>query len=354
MFELDLDIFNFCPDAINSLGELMYDQVIESDDIRNYINLYTDIITTKAVGFIGEGSIVGVPHRGCAHDPQDFNVGSRQVKWDPQGWEILIGMCYRDLDNTAAVYARNKGVRITELQDTDYFAIFLYALTLSVKKMIVRFAWFNDTEAEHFADGGVITDTIPIEYFHVNEGLWKRIFTAIPEGDARHVEIVENAGATYDEQEMTPENVVAMFRSMIKKAGRQLKASPNRRILVTQSIAEAYREYLEDPCCLESSREAMINGTSNLRFRGYPIIEYQDWDLGIEEYHNDVTNTRYFRPNRAILSVPTAMAVGVDAWSSFNIKRIWYEKKDRQVYTEMMGMVDTQILAPQGWIVAAY
>lgn len=354
MFDLDLSVFNFCPDAINDLGQLLYDEVIEADDIRDYINLYTGVVTKRAIGFLGEGSIVGVPHRGCAHDPQDFNIGSRQVTLDPHEWEILIGMCYRDLNDTAAVYARHKGVRITELQDTDYYAIFLHALTISIRKMIVRFAWFNDTAADHFANGGQYTDSIDLEYFQVNDGLWKRIFIGVDTTSPYYVEIPENAGADYAAQEFNEANITQLLDDMIKAAGRQLKASPNKVIYVTTDIAEAYRKYLQDPCCLQSARDAMISGQVPMRYRGWPIVEYVDWTLGIEEYHNDVTNGRYWRPNRALATVKNAMAMSVDAWDSFNIRRVWYEKKDRMVYTELMGMVDTVIVAPQGWVVAAY
>lgn len=352
MFELDLSELVFCPDSINSLGELLYDEVIMPEDVQNYLQIFTGVVAKTSFGFLGEDSIVGVPHKGCQSDPQDYSIAARKVDFDPKKWEILIGICFTDFEQTAAVYSMNTGVRMSELQDTDIFIILLNALALSVRKMMVRFAWFNDTDADHFANGGEYTDTILLDYFHVNDGLWKRIFVAT-ENTEYHIPIAENAGTSYAAQKFASD-VVELFDNMIDVAGTQLAASPNARFYVTSGIARAYRRYLQDPCCLQSARDAMLNGVTVTSYEGYPVIEMKDWTLGIAEYQNDVTNGVYFRPNRALFTVRNAMGMAVDAENSFSIKRIWYEKKDRMEYIEMMGRVDTQILAPQGWVVAAY
>lgn len=349
---IDQSGFNFCGETIRSLGQLIYDDYQEYQSLQNFVTIYSGIVVNRQIGFITDGSLVGVKNKGCSPQPQPYSIGTRAIEWEPKAWEILIFECWADLEGTIAALGLKKGVNRPNLVGTDYLRIVLTVLRRDVREFWWRLAWFNDEDAANVSAGGVITDGVSTEYFDILNGLWKQIFA---DATIPYVEITANSGATYADQEITVADAVSVLREMYRKAPTVLKSSRGAKFAVTQGIFDAMVDKLSGDGCdctiTNIQFENFQNGVQRIRYRGYPVEAVSEWTRSIEAYEDN--GTTYNLPNRALFYTVNALGFGVDAVESFTVNKVWYENKDRGVYIEMMGLADAKVIAPNR-IVKAY
>nr|DAN26480.1 MAG TPA: major capsid protein [Caudoviricetes sp.] len=341
-----MDKFQFCGEVVKAISELMMEETIQGPEINSIHTVYPDIVTKTELGFVGEGGMVGVAGQGCSPTPQGWNIATRKLTWEPKVWEILLAECYTALENAATIYSLRTGVDIPDFTDTDYMNLVMEVLKKSIMDFWYRLFWFNDTAAKNVADGGVITAGVDVKFFTIIDGLWKQIIAqATANTKQRAATITENAAATYDAQALNPANVKGYLSKVVFGAPLQLRNMNDRFILVTQSVYDAYTQALQDACCLESARVALLNGVDALSYNGIPVIAMPIWDKMIAAYED--TGTKLNNPHRILFTSKSVLGVGVDAIDSFDKFRIWYEKKDRQVYIEAMGRADAKLTNPE-------
>lgn len=340
---IDFSNFTFTAEQIRDVNQLLYDEIVQAPEISLICTLYPGIVFDKEIGFIGEGGLVGVKNQGCNPTPQEWKVGTRSVKWEPKSWEILIKECWTDLEATAAVYSLNTGVDMSDFTDTDYYAIVVQVLSVAIKKFIIRLVWFSDTDAENVADGGIITDGVDINYFNIIDGLWKQLLAQVTASPAQRITIAENAGANYAAQELTPAKANEYLQQLRYKAPITLRTKDNAIVLMTQSMYDAWEMYLQGKE-LDATYANLVDGRQVLKAYGMTLIPMPVWDEMIVLYEDN--GTKYNNPHRALYIQKTNIAVGVDGTDSFDKMRIWYENKERAVYTELMGKADAKILNP--------
>lgn len=340
---LDFSKFEFTAEQIREVNQLLYDEVLQAPEITLLCTVYPNIVFDKEIGFIGEGGLVGVANQGCDPTPQEWKIGTRSVKWQPKAWEILLKECWTDLEETAAVYSLNTGVDISDFQDSDYYAILISVLSVSIKKFIIRLFWFNDEDAANVSDGGVITDGENILYFNIINGLWKKLIQQVTANPSQRVVVTENAGSTYAEQELTPEKANEYLKQLKYKAPILLRSKTNAFIGCTQSFYDAWEQYNQGKD-IESLYVNLIDGRKVMKAYGITLIPMPIWDEMIANFEN--TGTKLNNPHRALYAMKSNLAVGVDGADSFDKMRTWYEKKDRGIYVELMGRADAQLLAP--------
>jgi hypothetical protein len=287
--------------------------------------------------------MVGKARQGCNPTSQNWTIGTRKVVWTPKAWEILLDKCWTEIEATAAVYGLKPGVEVSDLVESQYMAIVVEVLTTAIKKFIVRLVWFNDLDAENVTDGGIITDGVNTEYFNILDGLWKQLLTQVAANPAQRVVIAENAGSAYTTQELSPENVRTYLQQLKFKAPITLRSKSNAFIACTQSIYDAWDMYLQGKT-LESTYTNLVNGQQTLTFNGIPLIPMPIWDEIIGTCED--TGTKLHNPHRALFVTKEILAVGVDGEDSFEKMNIWYEKKERKNYIELMGKADAKLLNP--------
>lgn len=340
---IDFTNFEFTAEQIRDINELLFDEIIQAPEITLITTLYPGIVFDKQIGFIGEGGLVGVKNQGCNPTPQEWKVGTREVKWEPKAWEILLKECWTDLEATAAVYSLNTGVDVSDFTDTDYYAIVIQVLSVSIKKFIIRLVWFNDTDAQNVTDGGIITDGLDINYFNILDGLWKQLLTQVTANPDQRVTVTENAGANYAAQELTPDKANQYLQQLKYKAPIILRSKENAFVLMTQSFYDAWEMYLQGKE-LDATLVNLIDGRQVMKAYGMTLIPMPIWDEMIAEFEN--TGTKLNNPHRALYVQKENLAVGVDGTDSFDKMRTWYENKERTVYTELMGKADAKVLNP--------
>jgi hypothetical protein len=340
---LDFSKFTFTAEQIRAVNELIFDEVVQSPELDLLCTVYPGIVYDKEIGFIGDGGLVGIKSQGCNPTPQQWNIATRKVLWQPQAWEILLEECWKDIDSTAAVYALKTGREVADFTDTDYMAIVIEKLTQAIKEFIVRLVWFNNKDAKNIADGGTITAGIDISFFNILDGFWKQLQAQLTANPAQRVTIAENAGTTYTAQELNPANMQGYLQKLVYGADIVLRSSPNGFIACTQSFYDAYAMSLQN-VQLESMYANLVNGQKTLTFNGIPLYAMPIWDKMIAQFEN--TGTKLTNPHRALYTTKDALGVSMDGLDSFEKIETWYNKDTRTVKTEAMGKTDAKLLNP--------
>jgi len=343
MTAIDLAKFTFTAEQIRDINELAFDDILKAPDLNLITTLYPGIVYDKEIGFIGEGGLVGVARQGCKPTPQDWNIATRKVVWEPKAWEVLLDECWTTLESTCVIYAMKTGVDVADLSTTDYYAIVSQVLKDAIKKFIIRMFWFGDLDASHVSDGGIITDSFNTSYFTILNGFWKQLMEQSTANPSQKVVITENAASTYAAQELSPESAKKYLQQLKYKAPILLRSKTEGFIACTQTVYDAWEQWNQGKE-LESLYTNLLDGTKVIKAFGIPLIPMPVWDEMIAQFEN--TGTKLNNPHRALYVTKDILAVGVDGTNSFENMNVWYEKKDRMVYTELMGRADAKLLNP--------
>ena len=343
MAGIDFTQFNFGPEQIRNINELIMEQIVEAPELRVLHTVYPGVASGKYIGFIGEGGLVGIKGQGCDPQPQDWTVPANQKLCDPKPWEVLLKECAKDLENTMVIYSMNKGVDRADLTETDYMSIVVDVLTKVIKKAIWRMVWFNDTDAENISGGGIITNGVDLKYFDILDGLWKQIFAAVPSGSAQRVNIAANAAATYSDQrsQLTGLMVYNALENMYYNAGMKLRQDPGLMFACTQSFADGYCKYLQGKD-LEATFINVIDGVQALKFNNIPVVAIPLWDEMIQMYEDN--GSKWNNPHRCILTSPENLAIGVPDTDALTTVDVWYDKTTRFNYMYAADSIDALLL----------
>ncbi len=345
---LDMDKFTFVGKVVESVAEMVMEDTLQGPELTAIHTIYPDIVTKTQIGFIGEGGPVGMADQGCKPTPQEWDIATRSLTWEPKTWEIFLSECYTELENAATIYSLRTGVDIPDFTDTDYMNIVLEVLDKAIMDFWYRMFWFGDLDAKNVSDGGVVTDGVNTGYFTILDGLWKQVVEQAAGNESQHpVTIKENEGATYQEQEMDPANVQDYLTKLVFGAPLQLRQMSDKFILVTQTVYDAYEQSLMGACCLESSRTALINGIDALKFKGIPVVAMPIWDKLILAYED--TGEKLNNPHRMLFTAKSILGLGVDNYRRMGQLRIWYDPKDKMVYINSMGRADAKLINPKAF-----
>jgi hypothetical protein len=345
---VDFSTFNFSPEEIRSIKELAFDAILKAPDLNFLHSFYTDIKYDKQIGWLGEGSLVGKKAQGCNPDPQVFNIASRALMWSPKRWGIELEICYEDLEQTMTVYSFNQGVEHADLTNTDYMAIVVDILTKAVKKMIWRFLWFGDTDAENYvpasgqtpASGGIITPGVDVTYFDLLDGFWKQLQAAAA---GKIIPVPANTEATTQLQydSLTGQMAYDILSKMHLQAPIVLRNQANLNYFCTQSFADAYMKYLEGKE-LPATYENLVDGIRALKFRGYNLVPVQIWDEMIAAFEN--LGAKLNNPHRVIFTTKDILAVGTPSNGILDSVDVWYEKKTKTNHLRAEDGLDAKLL----------
>lgn len=349
--KIDFSRFSFTAEQIREINDLVYDNVVKAPELAAIHTIFPDVVFDKEVGFLTGGGLVGKAGQGCDPTPQDYQIGTRKVVWAPKRWEVFIQECYSDLDNTAAVYAMKNGVAMSDLTDTDYIAIVAMFLAQSIRDFLFRIVWFGDTAAENVADGGQITNGVDVSYFTLIDGFFKQLTAGVTANAELGVSIAANTQATKALQKsaLTPADAYNILSEMYFNAPVDLQATGEMRFLVTQSVANAYQQYLMSNN-IESTYRNLVDGVQALSFAGVPVIALPSWDKTIKAYQD--LGTTWYKPHRAVLIEKLNLGVGVGSESGLSELDVWYDKTSRNNYLLAQDRIDAKLLNDARFVLA--
>lgn len=184
MASTGLDFAKLTPDngAVRDLRELIFLSVMDVDQLGALFNFLPNQEHGKKVGMIGEFGMLGKASTGCLPSFNQSVLAASEKTWDIAEWQISEQICYTDLRGTLAKVAMRTKTQVADLTGTQYIDEILEPrLSLAIRKMLMRFAWFGDKAADTVTNGGVLLDTVDKGYFTLIDGFWKRLFTLTTE-----------------------------------------------------------------------------------------------------------------------------------------------------------------------------
>ncbi len=341
---IDLAKFAFTKEELKSVKELVYEGIIESPELALFCTIHEGIKFKKDVGFVGPGGLVGKAGQGCDPEAQTWNLGTRKITWEPAPWEVFLKQCYKDLESTIAIYSLKTGIQRADFTSSDYMSIIVDFLIEGIKDMMLRFAFFGDVDADTVTNGGNLTDGTDKGFFNVLDGFFKQITTAYTANAEQRVAITENAGVSYVAQAMDKTKVQGYLEKLTTQANPLLAQMGGNIIICTQSFYNAYKASLKGTG-LESMYVNLVNGMKTLSYDGIPLLPVPKFDQIIKAYYNN--GTKWVNPHRAIYTNPSVLAVGVDEMGNFAEIDVWFDRKDRNVYSLATGMIDAKLANPE-------
>lgn len=342
--------------ALRELNELIFLKVLGEERLAQVFNVIFGAENGKKVGFVGEFGLVGKELQGCDPTYNNSTLATSEKTWDLGEWGVYEKICFKDLIGTLAQVAMRRGANIADLTGTEYIDDVVYPrLELAIYKMLMRFAWFGDKNADNIADGGVITAGVSPEYFTVTDGFWKRFF-AIASADAnRRVTIAANAEATFAAQKsaiLGAGVATGILDNLIMNASADLRQGENQVIFVTQSLKDALtRDIRNNNKGSELQWRSIFDGVTEAQYDGIRLVAMPFWDSIIQAYEN--TGTAWNKPHRAVYTTTNNLLVGIDNYTDFAELNVFFDEKSELNLLKSKGALGT-LVAQDNMVQVAY
>lgn len=298
-------------DISKVIGERFYNHPAISDihAIEQGVKYDTQIL------FAGRLGLLATQITGCT--PTSVNgLTFSEKTWTPKDFSFRLEHCSAD------VSVQNKLLRQFEKMNPDFYNVLEGMGMSQIGQFLIGFVenaivedvmyklWWSDVNADTIANGGVYKNTFTdIAKINVINGLWQQIEALIPSGDANHVDISENAGASYVLQQLASDKAKAILTEMYTKADSRLLTDPDIKFLVSRSIYENYLSSLESIQGNGGIVQYTENGLPILRFRGIELVNMGNlWDVFIKSNMDNGTTLHF--PHRALLTSKANIPVG--------------------------------------------
>lgn len=351
---LNLSGFTFTDEQLRQLNDLLMLEYVKGGPVGTFHNIITGIVSGKKIGWVGEMPTVGKASRGCTPAEDGVVIPVVEKTWSPAEWDILLKQCAADLESTLGVYSRKNNSDAYDLTGTDYERFISEKMGEAIVKAIWRIVWLGDTDAANFNDSpaGEITNGVDTEFFNIIDGLWKQIYAIVAGTAARRVTVAANAQATYALQDsaFTPALAFGYLQQLKYTAHPALKQKSDLTVLATRSFVDKAEQYLMS-LNIVPTYENLIEGVPALKINGIPVQPIDIWDEQIRAYQDN--GTAYIRPHRALLTTIDNLFVGFPTVEGLGNINVWYEKKERANYFEMISKIDAKI-AQNNLIQVAY
>lgn len=332
--------------AVQTLNELIFEKVLGMQRLAQVFNVFFGVRNGDKIGLVGEFGLVGQEAQGCNPDYNNTALNATEKTWELGNWGVYEEICYKDLLGTLAQVAMRTGTRMADLTGTEYLDEVVYPrLELAVYKMLMRFAWFGDTNADTVSAGGVLTNGTNPNFFSVTDGFWKRAFELSAEDTTRRVIIEANNQTTYAAQRsaiLASGVATRILDELIFTASPDLRQSANQIIFVTQSLKDALDRDLKANNVGSSLQwRALFDGITETNYNGIRLVALPFWDSIIQTYEN--TGTAWNKPHRAMYTTTDNLLVGVDSYEDFAELSVHFDEKSRLNTLVSEGFLGTMI-----------
>lgn len=348
-FTIDPNTIEFNGDEAKEFNGAIFTQSFTDPQITELHDIIEGIVVKTAIPIIGGlNNDIGLGDNDCAEGREDNSISVSQKLWDPAPVSARLPFCWKTLDKTFLQWGLNAGLKKPDLTSGVFMSFIEEQLQLKLREMLLRIAYFSNTSADHFSNGGSITDSVTLGYVNKIDGFFTQI-DAIVAADASRRTLgldTRNAGTTYALQRFTAADttnrvVTNVLQEMRFGADLRLRTSENIRFECTLSVADQYeRELLAAE--IPYSVERLENGVKMLKSAGIELVVMDFLDRMILKYHND--GTRVINPHRIILSTNSNMPVGTQNSGTFTEYSTIYDPIKKEVLVDIATELDAKIL----------
>jgi hypothetical protein len=343
---LNLAALTFSADQLRQLNELVVKAVLTAPDLTLFHTIATGIKNDREIGIVpGTLGLVGKAAQGCDPVADTPNMAASLKTWSPKRIEIIIDQCATDIESVMIKLARNLGIEVNDLTNTQYFAFLLDILSVDIPKMILRHAWFGNKAAAAVDDSpaGVLTSGTDPDYFNIINGFFYQLAVIYGTAPERKTAVTGNSQATAALQKSvaTPAAILANLNSVVDDAPAELAIQPDRVLIVTHSVFKrAYRAL--QAAGLAYKIELQSNGFQLGEWDGIPMLSVPLWDAWIAAYENN--GTKYNNPHRIVYTTKSNLIIGMEGTTLFDNVNSFYDKKSRVNRIETSDAFDAKVL----------
>ena len=360
--KIDISGLTLNPLEVTEMGKFIIERTFNDPVLQSIHTVYTDVKMKEQIVFASQLGLTGILDSTCTRPNSGAVSVLTQKYWEPANVGDTLIHCQTDVNalfksyyGKITMYAEKFDITGSELE--QFLSVML---TEAAMRAVLRIAWLADKNvaASGAAAAGLIDGATNTKFYNHIDGIWAQIFDGVTAGDISHTTVkvaALNALIVKANQiALTAGDSVAIMEDMWTKADSRLRADANAQFLVSREIFEDYRRYLQGKG--ENFTIAYTtDGLPSLKYNGLNVVNMETiWDLRLRaDFEQDSTNNAYWLPNRAVLTVPANIPVGTLNESDMSEIDVWYEKKERQMYSSYGFTLDAKVLEPY-MIVAAY
>ncbi len=349
---IDISSLTLNEKEAQSVSEIIAERIYEHPTLQSQHRVETGITMKEQILLAGRYGKIGKKLTGCAPPEDNQALVMSEKFWDPQDFGFRMNHCAAEVSKLFKVFRRKmKRGDYDDLDGTDEMLFLISRVEDALVENLHRHIWLGDTAMAIVSGGGYLRNalTAEVDYWTVIDGLWPQFIAGVTAGDIERVTIAENALATYALQLAVPAGFAHnIFQELFASADVRLRGAADKKIYVTDTIAQEWIQYLEDKSLVFSLQEVQ-DGISNLRYRGAEIVVRDDWDRYLVEFDD---GTVYDKPHRAVMTTPENIPFGTMDEESLTEVKSWYSDDDDTNYVQVKSRFDVKYLEGHMAVVA--
>ena len=234
--------------------------------------------------------------------------------------QAQLEQCAAVFDATIAEVLRKKGADINDLTGTEIEAYVLERVAEAAARDLFRILFLGDT-------------TLSNSDYTAFDGVFKKIKAGYLAGDGTVY------GGTITASDINTSNIINTLDSKLWDVQPyELKFIPDNEkvLLVTDNIFRAYKKYLSSTSFgIVEQRSALVNGISDITFRGIPVVSLGVIDKYIATDFATGSPAAASTPYRAILTKADNHYLATDTLTASSQVQMWYDQTQDKNYTRL-------------------
>ena len=237
---------------------------------------------------------------------------------------------------------------MADLTDSDYMEqVVRPILEQAIRDLMIRFAFFGDTDAE-----GTLKDGVDPEYFNLVDGIFKQLFEGVTAGKTTRVAIDANTKATVAAQYEAmrqPGAATGVLNNLIINTPMKLRRMADRVFIVTQAFADMLNlDIQENNKGSELQWESIFAGIQKTTYQGITLVAVPQFDEIIQEYLKNAANAdAYDKPFRVIYGAKGNFRVGSKSRETVADLKVTFDDVTRKNYIYAADTIGALVLAEE-------
>ena len=350
---IDFSSLTLNNEEARSTSEVVFEKTFSRPELAQVHGIQTGVEMDKYIPIFGQYGLVGKVDPGsCNNNTSTDQIPTSELTWTPKMISFKMAHCQDDIPAKLKFWKKSRIAANTwEEVDNEMMAYITDTLTDAVIQSQLRIVEFGDTAAETVTLGGHLTAGTDKTFFNMLDGVWKQVFTdQAGSAEIYRYTIDENSLANKTAQTtLASDRALKVLRNMYNNIDPRAFDGNNLTIQLTRSLWNNWNDFLEDKS-LVFQLDRAEKGSTNMSYRGIPIIVRNDWDRMIRTYHDK--GTTYYIPHRAMLVDINNVPVGTSDEESLTTVKSWYSQDDEKHYMKVAYKIDVKILLKYAMAVA--
>lgn len=298
-------------------NEIFFEPVFMDLINLGFFKIMPNVVNKKKMQFVGQLEKIVQKKTGCGFHPSGkLGIYDRTVEVDEI--TIMLEECFDEFKDTVMQEKLRKGNLKMDLSGTEIMQILIEKVRDGAMLDYIRLFWFGDKSSLDPA-------------YNVTDGLWT---VHIPELVNNNLIPYINTGSG---AALAPGDGENYLRAVYDAAPLALKglANEDKIFFVSGSIYEQYREDLENSGGGDAGRQLVIDGASQLTYRGIRVVPNWNWDRYTA---NDLNQPDQ---HQILYTTPMNLVVATDLLSSLSQILVFYDELEEKTYVKVNGKMGT-------------